>query len=318
MIKRKKAVFLAILLFICISFYGFALDLSELQESVTGFSQSMAESLPFNSTIGLNWSDAWVGKLIPSVPPHFGVGLSLGITTLDIGAISSLADKFDFTLPDMPFEIDRFILPAYTAEARLGGLFLPFDVGVKFGYLPDADFLFDTISIDYMLVGADIRYAIVEGNVILPKISLALGLNYLRGGIGLNGPDMSIDHSNGSIDIESPRVSLEWHTYTLDVRAQISKSFVIITPYVGVGASYGRSSAGYSLDANITGDLNLEDESITIISTGMSSMIETDGITYRAFGGFSLNLALLKIDLTGQYSFKDGNYGASLGFRIQL
>ena len=318
MIKQKKVVFLAFLLFISVSFYGFTLDLSELQVSVNSFSQSMAESLPFNSTIGLNWSDAWIGKLIPSAFPHFGVGIALGFTTLDIGAISSLADRFDFSMPDMPLGMDRFMLPAYTAEARLGGFFLPFDVGVKFGYLPNADFLIDSISIDYMLIGADVRYAVMEGNVILPKISLALGFNYLRGGIGINGPDLSFDHSNGSINIESPKIGLKWHTYTLDVRAQVSKSFVIITPYAGLGASYGRSSAGYSLDAKITGDLNLEDESITISSTGMSSMIDSNDVNFRAFGGLSLDLTILKIDLTGQYSFKDGNYGASLGFRIQL
>ena len=316
--RRIKIVFMAIFLIISVSVGGFALDLSDLQESVNGFSQTLAGSLPFNSTIGLNWSDAWVGKLIPSAPPHFGAGLTLGFTTMEFGAISALADKFDFLLPDMPFEMDRFILPAYTAEVRLGGLFMPFDVGLKFGYLPDTDFLFDAISIDYLLVGADIRYAIMEGNVILPKISLGLGLNYLRGGIGATGPDMTIDHSGGTIDISDPHINFQWHTYTLDFKAQVSKSLLIITPYAGVGASYGRSSAGYSVAADISGDLDIEDIGITISDTGMSSMIDNNDFNLRAFGGISLNLALLKIDLTGQYSFKDGNYGASLGFRIQI
>ena len=316
--KSKKTIILTILLIFGISTGGFSLSLEDIQDGVAGFSSNIAQSLPFNSTLGLNWSNAYIGKLFPSIPPHFGAGLSLGFTTFDSGVINSMAALFNESLP---WDMDKLILPVYTAEARIGGLFLPFDVGFKVGYLPEID-LFG-LDVNYLLVGADVRYAVMEGNIILPQISVGVGLNYLEGGIGVRGSNFTVDFDEGgggSLTIANPRIGLEWSTYTLDLRAQISKSFIIITPYAGIGATYGWSTAGYNIRADISGDINEAGENYGIVITdaGMSSMVDNESLGFRAFGGLSVNLAILKIDLAGLYSFSDGNYGVSLGFRFQL
>ena len=317
--KRIKIGFLVVLLILGISFSGFAQmqALSTLQSGVAAFSKTLAESLPFNSTLGLNWSDAYIGQLL-GVPPHFGVGISLGFTTMDLPIIKEMASLLGYSLP---INIGKLIFPAYTAEGRIGGFILPFDVGLKVGYLPPVG-LFD-FDINYLLVGADIRYALLEGNVILPKISFGVGINYFSGGIGHNiGGTKNFNTGGGTVTVNGPDLNLKWDTTSLDFKAQISKSFLIITPYLGIGGSYAWSSAGYELKGNISPTDVLAIKSffpnIDVDENGMSSMINDSAFSFRLFGGFSINLTVFKIDFTGLYNFRDTNFGGSLGFRFQL
>jgi len=327
--KRIKSIIFSFLLFAGITLNGFTADfsLSGLQKGVSDFSGELAKSLPFNSSLGLNWSDAYIGKLIPSAPPHFGVGGSFGFTTMDLGVVKTLAGYLDYSLP---FDMNKMFLPAYTAEARIGGFFLPFDVGFKFGYLPPVGLGGTGMNMNFLLVGGDIRYAVLDGKV-LPKISLGFGINYMKAGVGGKAGseqtfnfDIASDHYY--IKLEQPDINLNWDTFALDFKVQISKSILIITPYLGIGGSYAWSSAGYSVDAKVTGDtekvkeylnsLNLN--GIDINNANISSTVKNSAFNLRVFGGLSFDLSVIRLDLTGLYSFLDQNYGASFGIRFQL
>ncbi|MDR1956667.1 MAG: hypothetical protein LBQ30_07425 [Treponema sp.] len=307
--------------------------LSELQAQVDGFSDKLAQSLPFNATLGLNWSDAYIGQLI-GIPPHFGVGVSGGVTTMDLGYLTKLTDLFGVSL-DLP--IDRMIMPGYTVEGRIGGFFLPFDVGLKFGVLPQMNFT-ENITFDYTLVGGDIRYALLKGPI-LPNVSLGVGLHYLRGGIGtvIQGAGTSFTFNSPSphtLKLSDPELAFSWETTTLDFKAQISKSLFIVTPYLGLGVSHGWSKAGYTVDSDLTYDGTTVDGStieglkdalalagiggIAIDEQGFSSILEKNGWGFRVFGGLSFNLLVIRLDLTGMYSFLDSNFGGSFGVRFQL
>ena len=333
--KLARSIIISLLL---LTGFGFSLyaqvDFKNLQKSTANFSEDLAKSLPFNSSLGLNWSDAYIGKLFPSSPPHFGIGGSFGFTTMDIPSIKKLAGLLGYSLP---FSADKMFLPAYTAEARVGGLFLPFDVGFKFGYLPPVGLWGTGMNLNYLLVGGDIRYALLDSKV-WPKISLGAGVNYLNGAVGGKvGSSQEITYYNGSsedhITLEKPDVNLKWNSIALDFTLQISKSFLIITPYLGLGGSYAWSSAGYSVDTTIIGNdgkplAQAEIDKIKaylsgvegadISGSGISSMIDNNAFSLRTFGGFSVNLSVFRLDLTGLYSFFDQNYGASIGFRFQL
>jgi hypothetical protein len=337
--KARKIIVLSALLALCAVFSGFSESLGKLQQSVDSFSKTLAKSLPFNSTLGLNWSDAYIGKFLPSLPPHFGIGGVFGVTTMDMPVMKEMAGLLDFTIP---FDINRLMLPAYAAEARIGGLFLPFDVGVKFGILPPLDLWGTNMTMEYTLVGAELRYALVDGkeHKALPNVSIGVGYNYLKGGIGTRlGNALSYDFTDaGSVshqlEVSSPRVGLNWETSTLDFKAQISKSFLIITPYAGVGVSLAWSKAGYAVDSEVKLDGSaINDQGKAMVAGylssagladmdldagGLSSIIKEFGANYRVFGGFSLNLAVIRLDLTALYSFGDKNYGFSLGARFQL
>ena len=332
---RTKIKALAILLTLGIAFSGFAdADFSQLQKGVDDFSKELAKSLPFNSALGLNWSDAYIGKVFPSLPPHFGVGGSFGITTMNLPVMNTLAGYLGYSFP---FDISKLVLPAYAVEARMGGLFLPFDIGFKFGYLPPLGMWGSNLNMDYLSVGGDLRYAVLDLKLL--KLSLGLGLNYLKGSVGGKvGTDHTITFENlgvpDSITLEKPDVSLQWKTVSLDIKTQVSASLLIFTPYLGLGWSYAWSSAGYSVDSQVTrggSPLNPGDfpainsylrgqglKEIDGDSAGISSIIKNSGYNIRVFGGMSFNMMVFRFDLTGLYSFRDSNYGASFGFRFQL
>jgi len=327
--KTAKFGILMIILVLGISVSGFAQfqTLDKLQKNADDFSEELAKVLPFNSALGLNWSDAYIGKLIPSIPPHFGVGASFGITTMNLPIMKTLMSNFNYSIP---FDIGKMILPAYAAEARIGGLFLPFDLGVKFGYLPPLGIWGKNLNFDYMLAGGEIRFKLVD--LKLFKLSLGGGANYLKGSIGAKAgsiPDISLGGSAYNIEFAgSPEAKLLWQTTSLDFKAQASFHFFIITPYIGLGASVAWSKAGYSVKADIdssSGDLQdiidyikNEGYEINISGTGMESIIKNHAFSIRAFGGLSLNMAMVRIDFTGLYSFRDKNFGGSVGFRFHL
>jgi hypothetical protein len=308
---------------------SFGDDLVDLQKNVDAFSSKLADSLPFNASMGLNWSDAYIGKFL-DLPPHFGVGISGGITSLDSVAFGDLLDNFGVSLP-----LDQMLLPAYVVEGRLGGFFLPFDVGVKFGALPQVDFG-DRLKIDYLLAGADVRFAVMEGNLILPKLSVGVGFNFLKSMLTAPlGSGVSFNVASKSLELSQPEAVFSWETKSIDLKAQLSKSFAIITPYVGLGASYAWSSAGYSVDSKLKyGGQAVDSSAISEIkdtlanagvqgldninANGFSSIINVEGWAFRAFGGISLNVLLIRFDLTGMYNFADSNYGVTLGVRVQI
>ena len=330
MSKRTKTGLLAIFLVLTISFSAFAQngELQDLQRAASNFSSTIAESLPLNASLGLNWSDAHIGRIFPGFPPSFGVGVSAGFTSMELGDMNALARQFGFRgVPNM----DRMPFPGYTVETRIGGFILPFDVGFKFGTLPSLGF--DDFDLEYFLIGGDIRYAVLN-RPFLPRISVAVGFNYMRGSIGGRGGSSQMfafadpDDPNNelSITLNSPNVNLNWSTRSLDFRVQVSQSFIIVTPYLGLGASYAWSRAGYEVRANVTGDIDRVDDflraqgldGMNVRDAGISSNISNNAFGLRVFGGASLNLAMIRLDITGLYSFLDGNYGASLGIRFQL
>jgi len=366
-IGKILCLYAIIFLLIAIPAFSQTSSLSDLQETVNSFSEALAKSLAFNSTMGLNWSDAYIGKLF-NLPPHLGVGVTAGFTTIDFSSMNDLLSMFDVSLPDS-VNMGGFPLPGYTLEARIGGFLLPFDIGVKFGYLNlTADTLngllqtdIQDFTMDYMLIGADIRYAIIGGKNSLKnsgknngknegknsvkkggketspfKLSIGVGYNYLKGGIGMQVPGATpltfnfTDQSNVShtLNIPAPNLGLNWQTQSLDFKAQASLKIAIVTPYIGVGASYAKSSAGYNVNSNITVDGNpLDDNMKQIIKNfgingiddnGFSQTNEVTGWSFRAFGGLSINVPFVKFDLTGMYDFISQGYGITFGIRFQI
>jgi hypothetical protein len=299
-------------------------DLDRIQAGIAGFTNSMAEALPLNSTLGLNWSDAYIGKLI-GVPPHFGVGVSAGFTTIKPEAFHEMLNRFGVSLPA---GMDAFVpFPAYTGELRLGGFGIPFDLGFKAGYLPPVD-LGKGTEFNYFLIGGDFRYAILEEKAIIPGLSVGLGAYHLSGGIGAPLPEQTFKFKNYTIKSGNSRGDFNWETTTLELKAQISKKIFIITPYLGAGLNYSWVKAGASVNGNLDystqnySDINKALQNGGVLGfnfedNGFSSVMETSGIGFRAFGGFAFNILAVKLDLTGMVDLY-GNLGASFGIRFQL
>jgi len=334
-ISVKKSLGVAILA-AALTLPAFSQSIEDLQNSADAMAKSLSAALPFNSTLGLNWSDAYIGQLL-GVPPHFGVGVSAGATTVQADEIITLLTTLGVDTGAFPGIVP---IPAAVAEARIGGFLLPFDIGVKGGYIPPSlgQTIKDTtggLNLDYLAAGADLRFALIKGNLLLPRVSLGVGVNYMKGGLSTTvGSDQTFTYNTYSISATKPELGLSWETTTIDLKAQVSKSLLIFTPYLGVGAAYGMSKAGYFVKSDITYDgtpINdsqlqtikdtLSNAGITppdISATGISSYFANNGWAFRAFGGLSLNILVLRVDVTGLYNFSDGSYGGSLGVRFQL
>jgi len=341
----KSIIFLFV--FICAVSPVFSQNLDILKKSANNFSEKMAKALPFYSTMGLNWSDAYIGK-ITDTPPHFGVGVSAGFITMDFASMKTLLDAFNVALPfgdSNFFENMGFPLPGYAVEARVGGVALPFDVGLKFSLLPPSllnNFFSDSaFGFKNMMIGADVRYAVANSKVLPVKFSVGLGFNYLQGGLTSVLPlrSFSFNYQNLSYNLNpgsNSDLGVEWRTTSVELKTQVSLPYKIITPYLGAGVIYAWSQAGYKVsspglsitDSNgnaVSGsektaieELLRHDYLTGLSGTGFETINKHSGLSVRAFAGMSFNFAYVRLDLTGMYEILGQNFGGTIGLRFQL
>jgi len=326
--------------------------IEELNDALGTFIGELAKSLPFNSTIGLNWSDAYIGPLI-GAPPHFGLGLSVGFTPLNFSAIGGLLDVIGAGdaisgITDQMGEagkifniIGGFPIPAYTFDLRLGGHGIPFDVGFKLGWLDTSKItalkdLLPDVGLNYLLVGGDFRYALIDGKALPIRLSVGIGFNHMNTKISMGVPIGDVNEQldgNYYFIMKEPSLDVFWSTNVIEAKAQVSFPLLIITPYAGVGASIGWSKAGYGVNApagvyengngpNLLNDYRDELEEMgfgSLTNGGFSSTSDSkSSFNFRAFGGISLNLFVIRIDLTAMYDIVARSLGASVGLRFQL
>lgn len=313
-------------------------NLTVFTDAFEDFSEELAKSLPMNSTIGLNWSDAYIGQLL-SVPPHFGVGVTAGVTTVPASTFDSLIDDLGITSSSGIGDLAAIGLPipGYAFDARVGGVGVPFDAGIKVGVLPGMSL--GDVDAEYTSFGIDVRYALIEGGVVLPKLSVGVGYNRLNGRIAAPlGPSettlASVENADGTetydLILEDPTFASEWSANVIDFKVQLSKSFIVVEPHIGLGASYGISQVTSGVEA----DLVVEDGSGNPVAgvdpddlAGEGAQIDSDGVTvesdvnafaFRVFGGASFNVVIMRFDLGLMYNLNSGALGATLGGRVQL
>jgi hypothetical protein len=344
----KKALLIVCMLLVAASFAA-AQDFAEYEQSIQQFATGVSSSLPLNAAVGLNWSNAHIGNL-----PHFGIGGVVGFSTIPYNAIRPVLDALSLTSTIESNDNFAYIkefgapLPAYAVEARIGGLILPFDVGVKLGTVPPDSGVQDLVpnlNFDYFLAGIDFRLNLIQENLLLPAVSVGAGYNRLDATIGLSGlagGDITLsdftdprDDSTISITLTDPELEYFWRANVIDLKAHASKNLLFLTPYAGFGASIGFGEAGGALRSSLVTTPTLSEQDIAEINELLeqqgdgtipqlgSNGVEvtstmTDGWAFRAYGGVSFNLLLLKIDVTGMYDFVGQNYGLTLGTRVQL
>jgi len=230
---RSVSAFTAALLLSAASAFASTADIDKAFESLTG---TLTEVVP-ESTIQLGvWSDAYIGKLFPSVPPHFGAGVSAGGTFIETKALSNAigtiiteinshaagaTTDFNFTVPD------QIPLPSASVHVRIGGFILPFDIGVYGAYFDLNTLKFEdfTGTVNYYTIGGDIRYAIMKGSTTLPKLSVGAG--YIRTHLALSMTGASTYSGTVGSTPASVTANADTNTSfdlnTIFVQAQISK-----------------------------------------------------------------------------------------------
>jgi len=312
--KRTLALFLgALALAFVPAAYGQTSNVSTLTDGLNTFVNNATASLPFASAAGLDWSDAYIGSIV-GVPPHFGIGLVTGATTLPGKNISPLVSALGGSLPfaDVP-------VPLAAVNARIGGFLLPFDVGLKVGAIPGGLTL-NNYNITYQNYGFDVRYALFQGEPLLPDVSVGAGVDYFATEITTPSLSSSASFTSGAntLTVAGPKAVLDLSAVTFEAKVQVSKSLLIVTPYLGLSALVGSSTAKASVNAQVSG-VNATNWNVPgLSSTGFSQSNSQAAFGLKVYGGTSINLFVFKLDLQGLYSFLDGAYGGTIGARFQL
>lgn len=121
----------------------------------------------------------------------FDVGLSVSYTTIEVDEVFDLASEGDF-------EVSGIALPRLTVHK---GLPFGIDIGGAVSAAPGTDI---------MLLGAEVRYALLKGNIALPAVGVRASASILQGVDELDLQNLGLDIS-------------------------VSKGFLLLTPYAGAG-----------------------------------------------------------------------------------
>jgi hypothetical protein len=317
-------------------------DFTEFEDTMSTFATGVAGTLASTATAaGLGWSPAYIGQF-----PHLGVGVSLGASLLPYATVQPILDLVGVSLPAELASLQEYGLPipAASIDARIGGFFLPFDIGVKVGYLPtSAQDLLGAVQMDYLLVGGDVRFALLQDRGFVPALSVGVGYTYFKGRVGLPGvipgtTDLDVTEfmnllgytGTHSISLSEPDFAFEWQSNVIEAKAQLSKRLLLFIPHVGISAAYGISTAGGGLASTLTytssdgyTDTDLQDafEEAGYPAPSAEGFVVTaaaNGWSFRVFGGLDIALLFLHLDVAGSYNLLTGSLGGSANVRIQF
>ena len=271
----------------------------EVDLCLDGFASSLEKTLP-NAAVQQNvYADAWIGKFFPSAPPHFGFGAEFGVAKFDLSPLKDVAGIFGISaIPK------TFIFPTFTANARLGGVILPFDLGLSFMYIDLSKLrLVDGIGVNYFNVGGDFRWAIFKGEGAFPKLSVGGGFYYTKGGFSFekDGFDTSLDYS----------------VKTAFFSAQISKKFIFFTPYAGFRGIFSDSDIkwNWKVTSELAGDSNYTG---ALAVSGKKSSGFFGSFMPQVFGGFGLDISMMALNFGASWDFKNSIWAADVSVRFQL
>jgi hypothetical protein len=288
--KSPWALLLPLLLTVTVS--APALDPGQVGTAFDAAAPALLKALPLSSGLGLHWSDAHIGNF-----PHMGVGIALETASVGKTHFEPLSAALGGGLP-------TGLIGGVTLEGRMGGFLLPFDLGLKLGFLPDTGFPAGylqgkQVGLTTAIAGADIRLRVLREGVIRPLVSLGVGVGQGRGSLSL------------PTDAEDADFALSWKSTTVAVKGQASKSFLIVTPYLGAEAALVWSDLGYTLRQTVTAGETVATQSYSG-SAGAAGQFQGS-----LFGGASFNLSIIKVDLNLQLGFPEATWGVTLGTRLQ-
>ena len=340
---RSVSAFTAAMLLSAASVFASTADIDKAFESLTG---TLTEVVP-ESTIQLGvWSDAYIGKLFPSLPPHFGAGVSAGGTFIETkplsNAIGTIITEINShaagATTDFNFTVrDQIPLPSASVHARIGGFVLPFDIGIYGAYLDLNTLKFEdfTGTVNYYTIGADIRYAIMKGSTTLPKLSVGAG--YIRTHLALSMTGASKYNADltsyGIPGITTVPITANADTNTsfdlntIFVQAQISKKFLILTPYAGVRAYVTSSKSHYDYSystayehggtlyhvphpdarGSSSGDYGTDDFNF-----------DWNNIRPQLYAGLGLNLLFINCTVGGSWNMRNNLLSANVNVCIKI
>ena len=258
------------------------------------------------------WADAWIGHILPK--PNFGFGVNAGVSKLKLDSLKSAGDALGMDMSGVP---STMVFPVATVDLRVGGFFLPFDVGFTISGLDTSkigalDKAISPAYFDFFTIGGDIRYAVLKGGAILPKVSVGLGVYHMSGHIGAE--------KDGSA------AEMDFSATTLSLSAQVSKKLVFFVPFAGARVMFTSSSVNWKAKANWAKILKTNSNIQNAIDYGILPTHFSGGTDKGLFehvrpvlyGGFAFDLAVIDITLSGSYDFVSSIPSGAVSIRFAL
>ena len=284
---------------------------TDIQNGLNGFCDDLADTVPNTQPLQNTYAEAWIGKLI-----HFGAGVNVGVSQLDISALkdATLALGID-EVDDIE---DTLVFPTVTADIRLGGIILPFDVGFTFMSVDTSSLgsavedAIDPVVFDYFAIGFDVRYALLQGKHFLkPRVSVGAGYYYTEGSVG--------------VDDESAKASLDFSAQTFVLNAQGSAQFLCFIPFAGVRGLFSKTKADWSISADWPSIIGSDEYTsylqdamdYGILPSSLGGSGSSDFKFYpQIFGGIGIDLFIMTMTVSASYDFASSIASAAVSARI--
>lgn len=289
--------------------FGTLTPLTDVENGLNNFSKDLAPAISNAQLMQNVWAEAWLGKLVPGV--HLGAGIDLGASQMKITALKETAKAFGMNeISDMP---DSFVFPTVAGDVRLGGIFLPFDIGASFMTIDSSrinalDEAISPMAFDFFTLGFDFRWAILEGKTWQPKFSVGAGYVFTKGGVGISSDEAA--------------ANLDFKNHTAYLQAQLSKKLLFFIPYIGAKVAYTKSEVNWSATAQWTSIFDGDDSELGnlqdwgILPTEFSGGYDGWKIIPQVYGGFCLDFAIINLTFGIGWDFVDRLASGSFSFRL--
>ena len=278
------------------------------------FSDIMLDVVP-NTQIQQNvWANAWIGHILPK--PNLGFGINAGVSKLDLKPLITVADALG--MKDGSSIPETLAMPTITADVRVGGFILPFDVGFTAMSI-DANTIkpigkkLDPAYFDFFMLGGDVRYAILKGGLLRPKLSVGLGGYYTKGNFG--------------VEQDGSRAQLDFDTTSIVLSTQASIKLLCLVPFVGARVMMSKSNVDWKVHANWASILNTNNSNIEkALSYGFLPSDFSDGVSSKftnhvrpvLYGGFAIDMMVVDLTFSASYDVVSKIPSGAVSLRLAL
>jgi hypothetical protein len=288
--------------------------------------------------------EAYIGRLYPlnGKLPHLtlGVNADLGMTGDFVGDLVT-GSSGDIFAKGMPF------LPAFGLDLRLGGAYLPFDVGFALLYTGKGMDMtavlgplftsfgmekVDGVAMEFTIVAADLRYRILKGGTgfalgpdrgepegdkwYIPDLSLGVGVSYYALDITGTG-SQDYEYNSSNIFPLALDIGVGFLGGSVNGSLQVSRAIGFWVPYAGIRAGVYHSQVSANVRAAV--DLTSVDAgSMNIRSTKSVPRGRTWEGGASVFFGSGFNLPFSQINLGFGWQPGAEALSASLSLRAKL
>ncbi len=298
----KKILCIGLALLLCLSSLS-AIEFSapeEIRDMLDNYAGNIVETIPTSISVDNIWGDAWIGNLL-AIPPHFAIGINTGSAFIkDNDVLDGLSELTGISqlsmLPGAP-------VPTASVQARIGGIILPFDIGLHLFVIPEITSNNNKLngSLSFNSWGADFRYCLLKQILVIPAISVGIGydevntkgkLTYTAEFAGIN-KDVGFDFGV--------------KTKLLSGTAEVSWNLLFLKLFAGARAI--KPLEAITAEANVFVDNN---------PLGTPIMYTNNDMTIHLFGGIGFRLLVIDLTIGANYEVTNGNLGLSFSTRFQL